>query len=178
MTWCGWLGFGCAGCALTLACGGDWAAAGVFGVAAAGTVAVWFCRQVAETAELLRAAALQQVPSPEPARERARIDAERPPWETTPMPAVPSIPGPGMDGAARDAAVFAAFTRQTANQVTMAALAQRWGPLYTPRFDGGAYWAQRADGTDIPAAARNPDELGMAIMADWWRRGAGSSRPA
>jgi hypothetical protein len=54
LTWRWWLGFGAAGCALTLACRSDWRAVAVAGVVVLVPVVAWVRGEFATTAELMR----------------------------------------------------------------------------------------------------------------------------
>ena len=53
MSWRAWLGFGAVGCALVLACCGDWRAAGVAAVVALLPLAWWVCGELAATKALM-----------------------------------------------------------------------------------------------------------------------------
>ena len=54
MSWRAWLGFGAVGCALVLACCGDWRAAGMAVAITLLPVAAWVCGELAATRALMR----------------------------------------------------------------------------------------------------------------------------
>ena len=53
MSWRVWLGFGAVGCALVLACCGDWRAAGMAVAITLLPVAAWVCGELASTKALM-----------------------------------------------------------------------------------------------------------------------------
>lgn len=56
----------------------------------------------------------------------------------------------------------------TATEMTLAAIAEKWGHWYHLEYAAGMYRATRPDGIILPLAC-TPEGLDSAIRADWSR---------
>ena len=92
MTGRGWLGFCAAGVALASGYRGDWVLAGVAAVVALVPAVLWLRCEWTAAAAVLR---VPLDPEPPPPAPRLKLMPCHPPWETAPVPVIPSVAGCG-----------------------------------------------------------------------------------